>query len=232
MSTINTNMKENTPIFEGRNLTIHNKSNRLIFEKFSFSINAHEIWMVQGPNGIGKTSLYESLMGIGPVESGNLLLQGEDITKMKPEERVRHGMRYIPQNNALFDDVSVLDNLTILAQSLLSPRHQKQAIERAIKLFELESFVKKTPSQLSGGMKRRVELSKIVIGPAKLILIDEPFAAIDGERIEFLGQIFKTLAKEGISFFINDHHLESLYQIANFCIHIENPPRIEQFSNA
>jgi len=221
-------MEKSNLVFEARNLSVLNKANRRIFADFSFKVGAHEIWMVEGPNGIGKSSLYEAIVGIGPIENGQIFVDGKEITKLRPEQRVRAGIKYIPQNNALFDDISVKNNLLIFAQSLLPKNQQNTAIDEAIELFELKDFVKKKPSELSGGMKRSVELSKIVIGPAFFIMMDEPFAAIDEIKIEKLTKLFRKIAtQKRCSFFINDHRLEEIYNLSDFCIHLGQSTSIE-----
>jgi lipopolysaccharide export system ATP-binding protein len=214
-------------IFEGQNLTITNKASELIFDNFSFQINEGEIWMVAGPNGIGKSSLYEALIGLRPMQEGKIYLDHHDITNLYPEDKVRLGMKYIAQSNALFEDASILENLKIFAYSLVEKTKRKQAIENAIELFDLRSLLNRKISQLSGGQKRRVELSKIVIGPAHFIMLDEPFAAIDHARIENICKVFQEIAAKGSAFFINDHTQEPLRKIASFCINLGHGPKKE-----
>ncbi len=206
-------------MFQAKNLYIKNKAEILVFENFSFTINPGEIWMIQGPNGIGKSSVYESLIGLRKIKAGSIFLNQKNITQYDPYQRVQSGMKYIAQNNALFDDLSVMENLKIFAQSLTSRYMQKSVISNAIELFDLKTLIDKKPEQLSGGQKRRVELSKMVIGNTSLILLDEPFAAIDKDRIKTLCQTFLTIAETfKCSFFINDHSKEDVISLSNYCI--------------
>lgn len=225
-------MEKSNLVFEARDLTVFNKASRRIFSNFSFEVNAHEIWMVEGPNGIGKSSLYEAFVGIGPIENGAIIVNGTDVSKLRAEQRVRNGLKYIPQGNALFDDITVEDNLLIFAQSLLPKTEQKQAIEEAIETFELQSFIKKKPCELSGGMRRSVELSKILIGPAYFIMMDEPFAAIDEIKIAKMTKLFRQIAKnKRCSFFINDHRLDDVYNMSDYCIHLGQTTSIEKLDH-
>lgn len=220
-------------IFEARNLKILNKAKRKIFENFSFQINEKEIWMLSGPNGIGKSSMWEAIIGISRIEEGQIFLNNQDITKFPAKDKVRAGLKYISQNNALFDDVSVIDNLRIVAESLISKKsEQENAIQKAIKLFDIKEFSKRTPNELSGGQKRVVELSKIAIGKALLVMLDEPFAAVDDVRTEQLSQIFVKMRDEGCSFLINDHDRSSLRRISSFCINLDKITTIERIDNA
>lgn len=207
-------------IFKASHLHILNKAQKKIMEDFSFEIQEKEIWMVIGPNGIGKSSLWETFIGIMPMNGGEILLSEKNISTLEPNERVRLGLKYIAQSNSLFDDLSVLDNLKIVAESLVDTKQERQQqIEKAITLFELEPIVYKKVRMLSGGQKRRAELAKIVIGPALLIMLDEPFAALDEEMTAKLAQVFKKIAQEeNLAFLINDHNIPALRKIATHCI--------------
>lgn len=207
-------------ILEGKNLTIRNKANNLIMNDFSFSIEPGEIWIVMGPNGIGKSSLWEALIGILPIASGQLLLNNRDITHITPAKRVRLGMKYIAQNNALIDDITVEENLLIVAESLVKISERKRAIEKAVTTFSLEHLLTRRADELSGGQRRRVELSKITIGPSSIILLDEPFAAVDEEYTQKITDTFSKLKKEGKSLLINDHNAAAMRSIADYCIHL------------
>lgn len=224
MEKLTNNMQENTvnskePIFQAKNFKLLNKAYKPIFNNFSFQILPNQIWMVMGPNGIGKSSLWEALIGLRPLQKGEIWLNGENITSMEPADRVRNGMKYIAQNNALFEDVSVYNNLMIVAESLLTSG-RKKAVSKAVEKFDLKTLVEKKANQLSGGQRRRVELAKIMIGKAILVMLDEPFAAIDEEYTEKIAQIFQEMQTEGTSFLINDHNTQSIYKISNFCIHL------------
>lgn len=205
-------------MFEARNLNILNKANNLVFSyNLSFSIQSSEIWRFRGPNGIGKSSLYESLIGLRPIFEGEIYLDSVSLNNLSSTQRINLGLKYTPQKNAFFNDLSVFQNLSIFANYLTSnSANHNDILDNAIETFQLNEFVHKIPSQLSGGQQRLSELSKIMIGPCKLALIDEPFAALDSNTIQHVCNIFLQLKEQGLSFFINDHNLKALESIADY----------------
>lgn len=203
-------------MFEARNLNILNKSNKIIFpSNISFCIQENEIWRFKGPNGIGKSSFYEALIGLRPIYQGEILLNSKSLNRLKPTDRIALGLKYIPQKNAFFNDLSIFQNLSICTYYLCHKSKKNDMLEKAIKTFELSEFVHKLPTQLSGGQQRLAELSKLLIGNFKLALIDEPFAALDINTIQKVCNIFSILKEEGMSLLINDHNLKAIEEIAD-----------------
>lgn len=205
-------------VFEGKNLHLLAKSGFLIFSDFSFSLQKGEICLLLGPNGIGKSSFYESIIGLHSVEKGEFFLNNFSINSLKPSERVRAGIKYISQSTALFDHATVLDNLEIAAEYLLPKKERKEAIDNAIETFFLKKIKNKKTKNLSGGQKRRVDLAKILIGKADLIIMDEPFAAIDQGMIDKISNIILSLKEQGKSFIITDHNIDAIKKIGDFAI--------------
>lgn len=209
-------------MFKAVDLNVLNKGGKLIFNApISFEIKESEIWMLKGTNGIGKSSLYEAFIGLRPINTGSIYLNNILLNDKKSENRVALGLKYVPQVNALFDDISVFNNLKIFSEFLVPANERSFIIEKAIDLFKLKEFVYQTPNHLSGGQKRMVELSKIIFGKCFLILMDEPFAAIDEDKVDYISEIFNNLKnEEQISFFINDHNTKAVEKIASYCLNI------------
>jgi ABC-type multidrug transport system ATPase subunit len=208
-------------VFEARNLSVLSKADVMIFENFSFSIDKGQIWMLHGPNGIGKSSFYEALIGIHEIKGGEIILKSKILNKMTPANRVRSGLKYVPQSNALFFDATVIDNLKMIADLLVPYAKRKEAVAKAIELFNLETLLKRKCTELSGGQQRRVELSKIIIGDCDLIIMDEPFAAIDLDTIEKISKVILQIKQEGKSFIITDHNVSAVEKISDFLISLE-----------
>lgn len=203
-------------MFRANNFNILNKANKLLFTKnISFEINTNEIWRIIGANGIGKSSLFESLLGIRGIHHGELFFNGHNLNKVEAWKRPSLGMKFILQGNLFFDDLSILENLKIFSEYLLNYDEREDAVHYAIETFNLKHFVNKTPKQLSGGQRRVSELSKMVIGKNDFILLDEPFAAIDLTTVESLIYIFLILKEKGKSFLINDHNIDILTPVVD-----------------
>lgn len=217
-------------MFKSINVNILNKANNKIFkEPINFTINDSEIWRIKGPNGIGKSSIYESLIGLRPIHGGYIYFNNIHINNLPANKRTLLGIKYIAQNNSLFNNLTIKQNLELFAEYLEKKENQKSIVEKTINLFNLNNFVDKYPYELSGGQQRLSELSKIMIGPNKLILLDEPFAAIDQNIIDRLLNIFIQLKKEGSSFLINDHNTKATDQIYEHEIFIY--PNYTQITN-
>lgn len=205
-------------VFSAKHLNIFTKAGFTIFTDFSFDVHPGEVWCLEGPNGIGKSSFYEALIGLHSLSGGQIFLNGTCLNDLRPAERVRIGLKYVSQNNALFFHATVLENLMICAESLLPRSLRTQAIQKAIELFFLQDLLHKKAGELSGGQKRRVELSKIVIGEADLIMMDEPFAAIDENTIQKISKVILLLKHERKSFLVTDHHIEEARGISDYLI--------------
>ncbi|WP_342261740.1 ATP-binding cassette domain-containing protein [Alphaproteobacteria bacterium endosymbiont of Tiliacea citrago] len=206
-------------MFEAKNLNVLNKANNLIFvTNVNFKINSNEIWRLRGPNGIGKSSFYEALIGLREINQGEIILNSSiTLNNLSSIKRIELGLKYIPQKNSFFQDLSVYNNLCIFAEYLVPKANEREdTINKAISTFQINEFVYKTPNQLSGGQLRLCELSKLMVGKCQLALIDEPFAALDIPTIENVCEIFIKLKEKGLSFLINDHNLKALESISDF----------------
>ena len=218
-------------VFEAKKLTILNKAGVKIFSDFSFKVQKGEIWILNGPNGIGKSSFYESLIGIQEIKKGKILLNNEEISSLIPPERVRKGLKYTPQTNALFSQATVLENLKMISELLEKKDQRNSKIQKAIELFSLKAIENKKAGALSGGQKRRVELSKIIIGKNDLIIMDEPFAAIDEKTTEKVSKVLLKLKEEGKSFIITDHNLSATEKIADKVIDLDGKTAVIREAN-
>lgn len=203
-------------LLKATNLNILNKANKFIFTKnIDFEIHSHSMWRLIGENGIGKSSFFESLLGTRPINQGEVFFKEHNLMSVLACDRAKIGMKIILQNNLFFENLSILDNLKIFAEYLVDIDERKDIVDYAINTFHLSKFVHKSPKHLSGGQKRLSELSKMVIGPNDLILLDEPFAAIDHSIIDKLIEIFALLKERGKSFLVNDHNIASFDSITD-----------------
>lgn len=223
-------------MFEARNLNILNKANNIVFaNNVSLKIQSNEIWRFRGPNGIGKSSVYESLIGLRPIAQGEVIWDSIiSLNNLPPTSRIALGIKYTPQKNAFFKDLSIYKNLSIFAAYLVKDQKLRESsLEKTISTFQLNEFVHKLPQQLSGGQVRLSELAKLIIGNCRLALVDEPFAALDPNTIEKVCEIFSKLKEAGVSFFINDHNLKAVESISDFDLALtKNTVKIIQLKQA
>lgn len=182
-----------------------------VLKTISFTVHEGEFLSVLGPSGCGKTTLLRILIGLEQQTKGQILMDGEDISHLKPSER---NMGIIFQNYALFPNMTVLENV----EYALKLRSDKKAESRKIALQTLEAIgmsdqIKKRPSQLSGGQQQRVAIARTLALNPKIILLDEPISALDVSMREVMKKELKDIQKKFNStmIFITHEQEEAFY---------------------
>lgn len=167
-----------------------------ILRGVSLEAQAGEITVVLGRNGVGKTTLLKSLMGLVPIRSGAIRLNGEPIEKMPPYERARQGIGYVPQGREIFARLSVRENLLMG----LAYRSGGTAIPPA--LFELfpvlQQMQQRRGGDLSGGQQQQLAIARALAPAPRLLVLDEPTEGIQPNIIKDIGRVLKRLAREGL----------------------------------
>ena len=163
-----------------------------ILRDIGFAARAGEVTVVLGRNGVGKTTLLKSLMGVVPVRSGSVRLDGADITRATPFERVRQGIGYVPQGREIFSRLTVDENLRMG----LAVRRGGAAIpEELFELFPvLHQMRKRRGGDLSGGQQQQLAIARALAAGPKLLLLDEPTEGIQPSIIKDIGRVIRKLA--------------------------------------
>ena len=202
----------------GYALTKTYSQNQGLFD-VSFSISSHECLGVMGANGAGKSTLFKLIIGSLKPESGLLTFEQKHLNSLPLWKRVRLGIGYIGQQPALFPSLSLRDHLIMTANLMQTNHTQKKtqflsdSIQYWVERFHLLSFQDQNVSTLSGGEQRKVEFARLCIQNPKLVILDEPFAALDEETIHSLKALLMQLKSQGTSLMITDHqkhHVEDL----------------------
>ncbi|UDF35183.1 UNVERIFIED_ORG: urea ABC transporter ATP-binding subunit UrtE [Shinella sp. XGS7] len=167
-----------------------------ILRGLSFEAQAGEITVILGRNGVGKTSLLKSLMGVVPIKSGSLSLAGREIARLTPFERARLGMGYVPQGREIFARLTVEENLR------MGLAYKKAGTPIPPQLFELfpvlKQMLKRRGGDLSGGEQQRVAIARALAPAPQLIILDEPTEGIQPSIIKDIGRVLRQLAREGL----------------------------------
>jgi lipopolysaccharide export system ATP-binding protein len=191
---------------------------RLVVQNISIEIEANEIIGLLGPNGAGKTTAFYMIMGLEKPDMGEIYLDNRPITTLSIDKRARLGMGYLAQEPSIFRQMNVEENLEVILETMpLSKKQKKERLDELLEEFKLTHLRKKPAPTLSGGERRRLEIARTLIQSPKLLLLDEPFAAIDPVTIDELKELILALCKKGISFLITDHNVREIFKIAHRC---------------
>ena len=168
-----------------------------ILRGLSFEASVGEITVILGRNGVGKTTLLKSLMGVVPIKSGAVQLDGTDISRATPYERARRGIGYVPQGREIFGRLSVAENL---AMSLAGRNTPQQLFE----LFPvLKQMLGRRGGDLSGGQQQQLAIARALAAAPKLLILDEPTEGIQPSVIKDIGRVLRQLVHEGLE--VNGH---------------------------
>ena len=197
--------------------------NKQIIKEISFNISKGQIVGLLGPNGAGKTTIFYSILGLIRIDSGEVFLDGKNVTKIPPHKRTEVGISYLPQEPSIFRNLSVKSNiLGVGEKNFLRKENLFNFYQNTIKEFGLESIEDSMGYVLSGGQRRKVEIARCLAAKPKIILLDEPFAGIDPLAIEEIKGVLKSLSAKGISILITDHNLRETIDVCNYSIVIKN----------
>ena len=200
-----------------------NINDKQIIKNINFQVNKGFIYGLLGPNGAGKTTIFYIIAGLIKCTSGEVILSNNNITNLAMHKRSNMGIKYLPQEPSIFQNLSVIENLSGLAElSLNGQKDIKHFVEKSMEEFGLEKISKLKGRQLSGGQRRKVEIARTLASNPKIILLDEPFAGIDPLAIEDIKNVLKNLSNKGISILITDHNLREIIDICNYSIVIKD----------
>ena len=187
---------------------------KTIIDDISFNINLGNIYGLLGPNGAGKTTTFYSIAGLIKCNEGEIYLGDSNITKLPMHKRSKLGIKYLPQEPSIFQNLTVMENLMGLAElSYSSKKDVDQFVEKSIEDFKLSKILNSKGRELSGGQRRKVEIARTLAADPKIILLDEPFAGIDPIAIEEIQEILRIVANNNIGILITDHNVREALDI-------------------
>jgi len=191
-------------------------SGRTVVKGVTIDVTSGEVVGLLGPNGAGKTTTFSMVVGLTAPDSGRVLLDGVDVTDDAMYIRARKGIGYLPQEPSIFRGLSVEDNITAILETLPLDSAARRA-RRAELLAELAlTPLAKAPAYtLSGGERRRVEITRALVISPKFMLLDEPFAGIDPIAVTDIQKIIFHLKERGIGVLITDHNVRETLRITD-----------------
>lgn len=195
---------------------VKNYGGRRVVDQLSFSVLQGEVVGLLGPNGAGKTTAFYMTVGLIRPEAGAVRFLERDVTRLPMHSRARMGMGYLPQEPSVFRSLSVEQNILCVLECLkLTKQVQKQRLEQLLAELKLESFAKRRAGELSGGQRRRLEITRALATNPSCLLLDEPFANIDPLAVQDVKEIIRHLASKGISVLITDHNAREIFSVVD-----------------
>jgi len=189
---------------------------RTVVDDVSPEVSTGEIVGLLGPNGAGKTTTFYMLTGMIQPTEGRILLDDQDLTKMPMYKRARLGLGYLAQEPSIFRKMTVKQNIMAILQMMpLTKKERKQKLEQLLEELRVSHLADSKAYTLSGGERRRVEITRTLVTDPKFILLDEPFAGIDPIAVGDLQVLVKDLKNRGIGVLVTDHNVHETLSITD-----------------
>lgn len=201
---------------------------RRVVDGLSISVGRSEIVGLLGPNGAGKTTTFYMAVGIVQPSEGQIFFDNDDITKKSIHQRCRLGMGYLAQEASIFRKLTVEQNIMAILETLkISPRERRKRLESLLEELNIAHLAKSKAYTLSGGERRRLEITRALVTNPSFLLLDEPFSGIDPIVVAEAQEIIKELKNRGLGILLTDHNVretlaitDRAYMVANGKVHI------------
>ena len=222
--------KNKNSIIEFKNVSL-SYGNRLILDNINFNINEGQIFGMLGPNGVGKSTIFNLITGLIALDSGQIKINGEDVTNFPIYLRSKKfKVGYVPQHGGFFNDLTLIDNLKAISEIVIENKNlRSEKINYLLSKFELENVKNIKAKFLSGGQKKKLVIALSLLSDPKVLLLDECFAALDVLTIKMLQEIIVSLQQETkITICICDHQARDLLACVDVAMILSNCKIIAQ----
>ena len=202
-------------LLETKNL-VKSYNGRRVVDGLSISIRRSEIVGLLGPNGAGKTTTFYMAVGVIAPDEGEIIFDQENITKKPIHERCRLGMGYLSQESSIFRRLTVEENIMAILETLnISPSERKRRLKSLLEELNITHLAKSKAYTLSGGERRRLEITRALVTNPSFILLDEPFSGIDPIVVAEAQEIIKDLKSRGLGILLTDHNVRETLSITD-----------------
>jgi lipopolysaccharide export system ATP-binding protein len=190
---------------------------RRVVDHASLSFSSGEVVGLLGPNGAGKTTCFYMIIGLVRADSGQILLDQQNIASLPMHKRAQLGLSYLPQEASIFRKLSVADNIMAILEVRkdLTPKARKTELESLLEEFQIQGIRHQLGISLSGGERRRVEIARALATQPRFVFLDEPFAGVDPISVGEIQQIITHLAERSIGVLITDHNVRETLGICH-----------------
>ena len=195
--------------------------NTIIVDGCNFSVKKGDIACIVGPNGAGKSTAMKAIFGLIPIKSGQVIFNNEDITSLNPQERVIKGMSFVPQNNNIFQEMSVEENLEMGA--FIHQSSMKENLKNVYNLFPILNEKKsQVAGELSGGQRQQLAVGRALMTNPVLLMLDEPSAGVSPIVMKDLFTKLKVISKMGTSILVVEQNAKQALEISNLGFVLQN----------
>ena len=195
---------------------VKNYGGRNVVNGLSFEVAPGEVVGLLGPNGAGKTTAFYMTIGLIKPDGGQVLFDGQEVTHMPLHKRARMGMGYLAQEPSVFRSLTVEQNILCILESLpLTKQERNHRLEELLEELHLTPLAKKIAETLSGGERRRLEITRALVTNPSFLLLDEPFANIDPISIGEVKELVTHLSNKNISILITDHNAREIFSVVH-----------------
>ena len=202
-------------LLEAKNL-VKIYGGRRVVDGLTISVGRSEIVGLLGPNGAGKTTSFYMAVGIIQPDEGQVIFDQEDITNKPIHERCRLGMGYLAQESSIFRRLTVAENIMAVLETLpIGPRERKRRLESLLEELNISHLARSRAYTLSGGERRRLEITRALVTNPSFLLLDEPFSGIDPIVVAEAQEIIKDLKKRGLGILLTDHNVRETLAITD-----------------
>jgi lipopolysaccharide export system ATP-binding protein len=189
---------------------------RKVVNRIDLEIDPGEVVGLLGPNGAGKTTTFYMIVGLVKPDGGTISLDDEDLSQCPMYVRARKGLNYLPQEPSIFRKLTVRENIMAILETLPLDREEREdRLRMLLEELGLTQLAENRAFSLSGGERRRVEITRALVTSPKYILLDEPFAGIDPLAVADIGKIIAQLKKKGIGVIISDHNVRETLSVCD-----------------
>jgi lipopolysaccharide export system ATP-binding protein len=179
-------------------------------------VSRGEVVGLLGPNGAGKTTSFYMIVGLLRPTAGHVFFEGRDITRMPMYRRARVGVGYLSQEPSIFRKLTVEENIMAILETLpISRRERKMRLQYLLEELDIAALAKHKAYTLSGGERRRLEITRALVTSPKLLLLDEPFSGVDPIAVYEVQQIIRRLRDKGLALLITDHNVRETLSIVD-----------------
>ena len=207
--------KKENYLLESRGLVKAYNGKRVV-NGTSINVRPGEVVGLLGPNGAGKTTSFYMIVGLVKPDAGQIFFQGEEITHLPMYKRSRMGMGYLAQEPSIFRKLTVEENIMAILETLdISRAERKERLANLLDELELAHLAKQKAMTLSGGERRRLEITRALVTEPSFIMLDEPFSGVDPIAVYDVQQIIKQLQKRGLSILITDHNVRETLSVVD-----------------